>query len=309
MSGALDDLQYQTLFRRYQKSMVALLAIEQLTGALRAPTVTINAENHTEIAKLISVMREELSKIDEQMSSLKEENNRLNDERNKPTTSAKQKEEIDKMVASNNLKIKNYKSDRESFATAIERAHSLIARGIASRPARDAEMPSSMSKIDIKSVSDTVKDIVLEIVKIDDMGQLCFAFLKEKANGEKTDKEKEKEENLTAICNNYFGNDRTSKELTDDIANLHLAALNDLITHYKSSDAEPQAQTRCLSYISDKLSEMLRHIPKGNWRADTDITLQNVQKRKYDMSQGDFFLGAGGYSYHPCNLPPSKPSK
>ena len=37
MSGALDRAQYEILVRRYQKYMVALLGIEQLTGVVRAP--------------------------------------------------------------------------------------------------------------------------------------------------------------------------------------------------------------------------------------------------------------------------------
>lgn len=40
-SGAVDSLAFQTLHRRFQSSMVAILAIEQITGAMRAPAVAI----------------------------------------------------------------------------------------------------------------------------------------------------------------------------------------------------------------------------------------------------------------------------
>ncbi|HET7730610.1 MAG TPA: hypothetical protein VFK48_11315, partial [Usitatibacter sp.] len=41
-NGALNELQYDILMRRYQKYMVALLGIEQLAGVVRSPAVTIS---------------------------------------------------------------------------------------------------------------------------------------------------------------------------------------------------------------------------------------------------------------------------
>lgn len=52
MSGALDDLSFQTLHRRFQSSMVAILAIEQLTGAVRAPAVAIGGKSGVGNAEL-----------------------------------------------------------------------------------------------------------------------------------------------------------------------------------------------------------------------------------------------------------------
>jgi hypothetical protein len=43
LSGAIDELAFETMHRRFQSSMVAILAIEQLTGAVRAPTVVLGA--------------------------------------------------------------------------------------------------------------------------------------------------------------------------------------------------------------------------------------------------------------------------
>lgn len=43
LSGSIDGPAYQTLHRRFQSSMVAILAIEQLTGTVRAPAVSISS--------------------------------------------------------------------------------------------------------------------------------------------------------------------------------------------------------------------------------------------------------------------------
>ena len=45
LSGAIDGLAFETLQRRFQSSMVAILAIEQLTGAVRAPAVVLNGSS------------------------------------------------------------------------------------------------------------------------------------------------------------------------------------------------------------------------------------------------------------------------
>jgi hypothetical protein len=58
LSGALDGPSYETLYRRFQSSMVAILAIEQLTGVVRAPPITLggsavagNAEKAAELTQ------------------------------------------------------------------------------------------------------------------------------------------------------------------------------------------------------------------------------------------------------------------
>ena len=43
MNGYLGNAAFETLHRRFQNSMVAILAVEQLTGAVRAPALTLNS--------------------------------------------------------------------------------------------------------------------------------------------------------------------------------------------------------------------------------------------------------------------------
>ena len=211
MSGALDESEYQTLFRHYQKYMVALLAIEQLTGTVRPPTVTVNTEGFAETAKSISVMREELLKIDEKISSLEEENNRLNEEKGKEETSEERKDEIVQKVEFNDLKIKNYKKDRNSLSKGIERAHGLTARGVASVPAGNVEMPVSKSEMeDIQTVAGSVKEIVLKILTFDDAQKVCLAYLVEsRKTAEKSD-ESMQSLAIWDICKEYVSEDMKS---------------------------------------------------------------------------------------------------
>lgn len=59
MSGAIDENQYNILMRRYQKFMVALLGLEQLTGTIRVPPITISTQGIAEAAQSIESMRKQ----------------------------------------------------------------------------------------------------------------------------------------------------------------------------------------------------------------------------------------------------------
>ena len=48
-AGAIDEIQYGVMMRRFQGNMIAILAIEQLTGAAVAPPVAVSATAETSI--------------------------------------------------------------------------------------------------------------------------------------------------------------------------------------------------------------------------------------------------------------------
>jgi len=54
MSEAMDHLTFETLHRRFQTTMVAILAIEQLTGTVKAPTVAIGTSSSSGNPELVS---------------------------------------------------------------------------------------------------------------------------------------------------------------------------------------------------------------------------------------------------------------
>ncbi|MEM9618655.1 MAG: hypothetical protein AAF936_11900 [Pseudomonadota bacterium] len=58
MNAALGNAAFETLHRRFQNSMVAILAIEQLTGAVRPPTVTLGSSASTGAAENVAELTE-----------------------------------------------------------------------------------------------------------------------------------------------------------------------------------------------------------------------------------------------------------
>jgi hypothetical protein len=74
LSGSLTKPAYQDMFRRFQASMVSILAIEQLTGVQRAPTVALTSSAIIGAAELVSkytdLTEQSKKKVDEAESQL-----------------------------------------------------------------------------------------------------------------------------------------------------------------------------------------------------------------------------------------------
>ena len=203
LSGALDQAQYEILMRRYQKFMVALLGIEQLTGVVRVPTVTINTEGSAEAARSIASLRDEMASIDSKISDLNAENMTLENEKNKPGATENLKKENDALIAKNKELIAGYEGDREYIEKGIKSAQGLTARGSATAVVSNIGILPPRSDSHIQAVVEAVKEIVLKVVNTDDLGQVCFAYLRYgKGQGEETTVDRK----LASICEGYFKN-------------------------------------------------------------------------------------------------------
>lgn len=163
MSGALSAPQYDILMRRYQKYMVALLGIEQLTGVVRVPPVTINTSGSAEVARSVSSLRAESEAIDVQIRKLEEQKTAQG------VTDAR-KAEIDKEIAER-------KADKEAINQAIQNGRGLLTKG--SGVSTVVQLSGDVNRSDdhVQKISSTVEKIVLEIINTDDTGQLCFSYL------------------------------------------------------------------------------------------------------------------------------------
>jgi len=163
MSGALQKSQYDILMRRYQKYMVALLGIEQLTGTVRAPTVTISSQGAATAAQSISALRSEVESIDTKITALEEK-------KTANGTSDADKTQIGKDIDA-------LKADRNAVTQAIANAHGLSSSGSMTATVHLYGQPTQRSDAHIQAVAGAVQDIVGKIITTDDTGQLCFSYL------------------------------------------------------------------------------------------------------------------------------------
>lgn len=238
MSGALDKPQYEILVRRYQKYMVALLGIEQLTGAMRVPTVTINTEGSAEAARSISVMKEEISSIDTKVAMLEADNTELGKEKDKEGTSDERKNEIDDTIAENKKLIDSFNKDKQSISKGIENARGLAAKGSATAVVSQVGLPTQRTDQHVQAVSNVVEKIVLNIINTDDLGQLCFSYLRHDSN---------QNASLSSACEKYFDN------------------LNRIIPLQLDADELTIKQIKSSSSLSDEDKKVLRDI-SNRWK-------------------------------------------
>ncbi len=171
-NGAIDQVQYGIATRRHQRSMVALLAIEQLTGAIRVPPITITTEGAAEVAKSISELQSEADAIDQEISQLTKNIENIH-------TTGKKGDELS-ALEKKKASFENKKSDRvknkEAIAKGIENARGVITTG------KTYAMVSGDGVIHrsdqhIKEVTDTVYKIFENLNGADDFSQLCLSYM------------------------------------------------------------------------------------------------------------------------------------
>jgi len=165
MSGAISSEQYDLLMRRFQKNTVALLAIEQLTGAVKAPPVVLTSQGAAEVTKSILEMRDQREKINDQITELKkEEESAKKADANADTTAIAEK-------------IKRLTEDRDFIDKNIAGGKGALAGGKTDVKLDMSSVPAQRSDQHIASVAATVASIVNNIVLSDDSIQLCLSAM------------------------------------------------------------------------------------------------------------------------------------
>lgn len=193
MNGALSKLDYDLLMRRNQKYMVALLGIEQLTGTIRAPTVTINTQGNAEVGPSISKLRDELKAMDKKILDKETTLKAKTDESNGLVEGVQKNnlnEEIEKLVG----EIRALEDDKMTVIQQMENSKSLIAKGSASGVVHTIAVPSQRSDQHLADVTHAIKEIVLTTIMADDLGQKCIQVFSDKNGGQE----------LKAICKDFI---------------------------------------------------------------------------------------------------------
>lgn len=191
MSGAITEAEYFLLMRRYQRYTVALLpccpvallTIEQLTGTVRVPAVTISTQGSAEAGRSILEMREQLAVTEKQIDELEAE---------KETADKERQKEIETAVA-------QLEKDKAALEAGIESNRGLVASGSSTATVHTSGVPSPPSGNNLSSVTEAVKEITLRVLDTDDFHALCLASGKE-------------DERFSSVCLASFDADIKRKE-------------------------------------------------------------------------------------------------
>jgi hypothetical protein len=179
LSGAISAPQYDLLMRRFQKNTVALLAIEQLTGAIKAPPIALTTSGRAEATKSLSEQRAEREKVSDRITALETEKTAVDKKISdaKKANANADTSELDQTAAGLAEKIKNLKDDRNVIDSAIAETKGVIADGEVKVKIETTGMGSQRSDAHIQQIAKTVEGIVNNIVLADDEQQLCMSAL------------------------------------------------------------------------------------------------------------------------------------
>ncbi len=161
MNGASSREQHDLRARRAQKHTVALMAIEQLTGAVRAPSVSISTAGSAEASRSLTEMSSQIASIDGKLVEL--------GKKKAATADAAEIAVIDEEVARLN-------SVKATTLKALESARGLMATGSATAVISAVGIPTT-STAPQEKVVEAVRIIVQDIINTDDTPQLCLSRL------------------------------------------------------------------------------------------------------------------------------------
>jgi hypothetical protein len=187
LSGALNGVTYQAMQQQYQQSMVAILAIEQLTGAVRAPALQLGgsaaAGSSQRLAELTELMKKteadiaageaEVAKETREVGTAKEAADKANEAGKKVALEEVTKQEGELARASNNVT-----RLKEQLVT-LERQRKAALTGDANvtSVALVSESGGRSDPTSVSQVANVVKDIVLATIGADTRKAYCLSAL------------------------------------------------------------------------------------------------------------------------------------
>lgn len=188
MSGSITPLQYDLLMRRYQKNTVALLAIEQLTGTVKAPLVALTSSGSAEATKNLSEQRAEREKINDQIDTLQKQIDATQKQSDAAKTAKSDTATFDAQIADMTAKMARLKSDLVVVDDAIANSKGVVAGGKTEVTIK-VDPTASGQKTDqqIATIAGVVDRIVNKVVLSDDKTQICLSVLQGQSRSREDD--------------------------------------------------------------------------------------------------------------------------
>ncbi|MGA6175648.1 hypothetical protein [Delftia sp. zbq_16] len=197
MNGAIDKAQFDLMARRYQKQAVAMLAIEQLTGAMKASPVLLTTSGSAQLSgKSLAELNKTVIDIEKEIADL----------------TAKLGQESDagkKSALEQQIKLANDR--RAGFLKEMDAK-------LATSGSTSASVQADMAKNAVaQSIAEVVRDISRDFVLTDDTPQLCLLRLASKD---------ESSQALAQLCERYFSQSMDAMKVEIDIAKKKLALID-----------------------------------------------------------------------------------
>ena len=256
MNQAINEAQFEILMRRSQKYMVALMAIEQMTGAIKAPPVTVNTSGRADIAttlteivnqqeeaqKEVEGIEAEISDLNKQLAAtntelaaaklaLKTKNAGLDDDQkideseDEAVQAASEKvEEATKAIEQAQKRLASRASLRDTLNSAIAAAKSSVLGGETSATIMVTPAAPPPSDKVLKHANDKISTLVASVVNSDDMGPVCLSYAASLTSTTKTVTGNSTLDSKTLTTSSVESSEPLLKKICDD----YLSSLNEL---------------------------------------------------------------------------------
>lgn len=213
LAGALTEGEYAMHMRRYQRDMVALSAIEQLTGTLRAPTVVLKTGGVAETGESLSRIEKQLVAAGEEKAMLTKKKDEANQEKaaleaeaakpGAPKDDVRDQKivELGKTAAGVDEQVKNVDRREDALREGLKTVRGYVAGGIATGEVSSIAAGGPRDGQLSQEVVDAVMDIVLTTLQADDLVGMCYALLSAPAPRVTL---KTGATNLEAMCKAHF---------------------------------------------------------------------------------------------------------
>jgi uncharacterized protein YdcH (DUF465 family) len=262
MSGGIDETQYQLLLRRYQKNMVALLTIEQLTGAIRVPPVTINTQGSAEAARSLSSLAQEIKLDESKISDLDEKIKTLNSELT--GAEASKKASLEAEIAKLTKEKTALEADKAAVEKARETVRDVAVSGSATATVNTYNIPSQRSDEHIQAVAKAVAEIAARVLDTDDIGALCWSHLV---------KQDAKSDLLVTTCKQYFDTSNQLHVLGNNLTVQYIEIVQAVLAEEKSAKPD-QEKIKTLLAMLNGIEKKLADSPPT---ATAPITIQTTK--------------------------------
>lgn len=181
LSGALSQADFAWLSRRYQRNMVALLTIEQLTRVAQVPTMALLAQGSASAARSTAAVRAEIEGIDMAIAALDKQKAALDAakvEADKlPDGDAKKAKlkAIGDQQAAVDTQLGTEKAVREALLERLKSPQGVTVAGSTSA-VLVADAADDRTTIGA-TVATEIGKLTMEVLNQDDLGTMCFQVM------------------------------------------------------------------------------------------------------------------------------------
>lgn len=200
LSGAISPGSYSLMMENYQRYMVGILAIEQLTGTIKSPPVAISASAKAQTAQSIESLQRQYAIVLDEISRVEAEQAAAATKSKEEGLEESEKTELNNKIAASKDQLKKLNATKEAIAEAIGNAQGNLASTVATMEIGKWGESGDSQSSDLSKVSDAVKSIALRILDDNRTRELCSQLLSDLKNSAFLDELQSKKNNIQQLA-------------------------------------------------------------------------------------------------------------